>query len=125
LAVNLTDDLARQWLPDSGTDHFMLVSMCKDDRYITQHTANQMMARLGLFAPRFRMVELVISGESQGVYLLLEKPSTLLKRDSSRPRLIVRRASDIEGKAPDVQYATDDDLEQGLAVYESFLGQAE
>jgi hypothetical protein len=124
LSLNLTDDVARQWLPGSGTDKFLLVSMCKDDRYITQFTANQLMAELGLFAPRFRMVELVISGESQGVYLLVEKPQTVLERDTTRTRAIVRRASDIEGDEPELEYAVDDEA-QALAAYETVIGQAE
>lgn len=124
LSINLTDDLARQWLPDSGTDQFILVSMCKDDRYITQFTANLLMAEHGLFAPKFRMVELVIGGESQGAYLLVETPQTVLERDSTRPRVIVRRTSDIEGDAPELHFAAGDEA-QALAAYETFISQAE
>lgn len=124
LALSLTDDRARQWLPDSGIDKFMLISMCNDDRYITQYTANLLMAQRGLFAPKFRMVELVIDGASQGAYLLVEKPQTVLARDSVRTRVIVRRRTDIQGAAPELKYA-DDDEAQALAAYEALVGQAE
>lgn len=124
IAVNYTDDLPRQWLPDSGTDRFLLVSMCKDDRYITQFTANQLMAQLGLLAPKFRMVELKIGGESQGLYQLIEKPQAVLEQGTTRARVIVRRRSDIEGAKPELDYAVDDEM-QALADYETLLSQAE
>ncbi|MBA3547856.1 MAG: CotH kinase family protein [Nannocystis sp.] len=124
LSLNLTDDLARQWLPDSGTDKFILVSMCKDDRYITQFTANLLMAERGLFAPKFQTVELMIGGESQGVYLLVEKPDTVLERGTTRTRMIVRRANDIKGAKPSLDYAVDDEA-QALATYEALITTAE
>lgn len=124
MSLNLTDDLARQWLPDSGTDRFLLVSMCKDDRYITQFTANLLMAARGLFTPRFGMVELRIAGQSQGAYLLVEQPQSVLEGDATRARAIVRRASDIEGDAPDVEYAVGD-VAQALAAYEALIAEAE
>ncbi len=124
LSLNLTDDQPRQWLLDSGTDKFILVSMCKDDRYISQFTANLLMADLGLFVPKFRMVELVIGGKSQGVYLLIEKPGAALERGTTRTRSIVRRHNDIEGAAPTLDYAVDDHA-QALAAYESLISQAE
>jgi hypothetical protein len=124
ISLNFTDDLARQWLPDSGLDRFVLISMCKDDRYINQHTANLLMAQLGLLAPKFRMVELVISGESHGAYLLIEKPETMLKRGTTRARMIIRRGADIEGDKPALGYAVDDEV-QALATYETLISQAE
>ena len=124
ISVNYTDDLPRQWLPDSGLDKFLLVSMCKDDRYITQFTANLLMAERGLFAPKFRMVELLLRGESQGAYLLIEKPQTVLERATTRPRVIVRRRNDIEGDEPELEFAVFDEA-QGLAVYEALISQAE
>lgn len=124
LSLNLTDDLARQWLPDSGTDQFLLVSMCKDDRYITQFTADLLMAELGLFAPKFGMVELVIDGESQGAYLLVERPKSALKRGTTRLRAVVRRTNDIKGGKPELEYASGD-AEQALEVYEKLITEAE
>lgn len=124
LSLNFTDDLSRQWLPDSGTDRFFLISMCKDDRYVSQFTANLLMAEHGLFAPKFRMVELKFNGESQGAYLLVEKPQTALELKNTHPRVIVRRRKDAQGAAPELKYAAGDEAE-ALAAYEKLISQAE
>jgi len=60
-------------LTDSATDEFFLLSLCKDDYYVRQHTVLQLWTKLGLFPLDFRYVELTIEGESRGVYLLVEK----------------------------------------------------
>ena len=124
LSITFKDDRPRQLLPDSGLDRFILVSMCKDDRYLSQHTANLLMAGLGLLAPKFRLVELVIAGESQGAYLLIEKPQTALERGNIRPRVIVRRRSDIEGDEAELKYAAGDEA-PALAAYDAFVAEAE
>lgn len=85
------DGPARFLLPDSRSDEYYLLSMCADDRYVNQYTANQLMAELGLFSLKFRYVTLSLDGESKGVYLLLEKPREELVRDNSRVRAVIRR----------------------------------
>lgn len=124
ISLNFKDDRPRQLLAGSGLDQFILISMCKDDRYLSQYTANLLMAGLGLLTPRFRMVELVIAGASQGAYLLIEKPQTALERDSIRARVIVRRRSDIEGAEAEVKYAPGDEA-PALAAYDAFVAEAE
>ncbi|PRQ02327.1 CotH protein [Enhygromyxa salina] len=123
-SLNFEDDLPRRWLPDSGTDKFFLLSMCLDNRYVNQFTANQLMAELGLFGPKFRMVELVLSGQSQGLYLLVEKPQTALVDDNTRVRLIVRRGPDAEGAAPELKHSAGPD-DEALATYEALITEAE
>ncbi|PRQ06618.1 CotH kinase family protein [Enhygromyxa salina] len=123
-SLNFEDDQPRRWFEDSATDEFFLLSMCLDDRYITQFTANQLMAELGLFAPKFRMVEVVLSGVSQGVYLLVEKPHEELRHDNTGVRLIMRRASDVEGEPPELKHSAGSEA-QAEADYEAFLTEAE
>ena len=82
---------ARHLLPASRTDEFYLISMCADDRYVQQYTANQLMAELGLFPLQFRYVELLIDSQTRGVYLLLEKPREELVRDSTGVHDVMRR----------------------------------
>jgi hypothetical protein len=60
-------------LTDSATDEFFLLSLCRDDFYVRQHTVLQVWQQLGLFPFDFRYVELTIDGGSRGVYLLVEK----------------------------------------------------
>lgn len=81
----------RHLLPNSRTDEFYLLSMCADDRYVQQYTANQLMKELGLFPLEFRFIELRLDGETQGVYLLLEKAREELVRDQSRVHSVMRR----------------------------------
>ena len=91
---------------------------------MNQYTANQLMAALGLLAPKFRMVEVVLSGVSQGVYLLIEKPQEQLQRDNTGVRSILRRAADVEGEPAEVKHSAGSDA-QAMADYEAFLTEAE
>jgi hypothetical protein len=105
--VNLSGNIPRHILPGSATDEFLLISMCRDDRYYQQHTANLIAGALGFFPLEFGMVELLLDGQTAGVYLLLEKPSETLLVDNSRMHVIVRRRFDPDGVPPDVHYPTD------------------
>jgi len=102
--VNLKGNRPRHILPDSATDEFYLISMCKDDRYFQQYTANILAGSLGLFPLRFGLAELVVEGETRGVYLLLEKTKEALLEDNSRVKTILRRRFDPGGKPPEVKY---------------------
>ncbi len=82
---------SRHLLPASRTDEFYLLSMCADDRYVQQYTANQLMKELGLYPLEFRYIEVVLDGQNQGVYLLLEKPREELVRDGSGVHSVMRR----------------------------------
>ncbi len=81
----------RHLLPKARTDEFYLLSMCLDDGYVNQYTANQLLKQMGLFPLEFGFVELRIDGETHGVYLLVEKAREELVRDNSRVRSVLRR----------------------------------
>lgn len=85
------DGAGRHWLPESRTDEFYLLSMCADDRYVEQYTANQLLSELGLFPLAFRLVEVALDGQTRGVYLLLEKPREELVRDGTGIHDVMRR----------------------------------
>lgn len=102
--VNLKGNRPRHILPDSATDEFYLLSMCKDDRYFQQYTANNLAHSVGLFPLRYGLVELLVDGETRGVYLMLEKAKEALLEDNSRVRTILRRRFDPGGKPPDVKH---------------------
>jgi len=105
--VNLKGNRPRHILPGSATDEFYLLSMCKDDRYFQQYTANLLARPLGLFPLQFGFVELFLDGETRGVYLLLEKTKEALLEDNSRVHSIIRRRFD-PGEAPsEVKYPSD------------------
>ncbi|MCP4448067.1 MAG: hypothetical protein GY811_22440 [Myxococcales bacterium] len=81
----------RHLMPASRTDEFYLLSMCADDRYVQQYTANQLMKELGLFPLGFRFIEVTLDGDKQGVYLLLEKPREELVSDGANIHNVMRR----------------------------------
>lgn len=87
-------DRSRALFEDSWTDEFTLISMCQDDHYVEQVVANHLMAEAGSFPLKFRYVELVIDGDTEGVYLLIEKTREELVRDQARPRSVLRRGYD-------------------------------
>ncbi len=102
--VNLKGNRGRHILPESATDEFYLISMCKDDRYFQQYTANLLAAPLGLFPLKFGLVELLLDGETRGVYLLLEKTKEALLEDHSRVLAVIRRRFDPGQTPAEVNY---------------------
>ena len=102
--VNLKGGKGRHLLPGSATDEFYLITMCKDDRYFQQYTANILARELGLFPLQWGLVELFVESDTAGVYLLLEKRKEALLEDHSRMKTILRRRFDPGEKPPDVEY---------------------
>lgn len=102
------DGPGRQFFPESHTDEFYLLSMCADERYVEQYSANQLMAELGLFSLKFRYIELLLDSEQKGVYLMLEKAREEIVRDSSRVRSVMRRRFDVPDDLFEVKYTEGD-----------------
>ena len=121
--VNLEGRAPRHILPGVATDRFLLISMCLDDRYFQQYTANLLAAGMGLFPMGFGFVELRLDGETRGVYLMLEKPDEALEKEQARPELIVRRRFDPDGSPPDVHLPAGASLaDPELEPYRQLLG---
>ncbi len=110
--VQLDDTQDRAWFDQSQTDEFVLLSMCLDEAYVEQHIANQLMVEQGSFATAFRYVELRLDGETQGVYLMLEKTREELVQDQSRVRSVLRR----DYGAYDPKWHHLDDLDQAVTA---------
>lgn len=120
------DGAGRHFMPDSRTDEFYLISMCRDDRYIQAHTANQLMAELGVFALKFRYVEVRLGDETNGVYLMLEKMREELVRDHSRVDGVLRRrgSSTFEvkyGSETDPFYSLYENASEDLGVVDEVI----
>jgi hypothetical protein len=117
--LNLYGNRPRNALPSSATDEFFLLSLCKDERYVRQHTVLQLWQQLGLFPFEFRYVELTLDGESRGAYLLIEKLDRL-RIASDRLRAIMRRDADQGKTTVDVKYS-ETGVQATVVNYEAFL----
>lgn len=99
----------RHIFPGAGIDELYLISLCDDVRYLNQYSVMPILAELGLFPLRSRLVELVLDGESRGVYLLLDKAPESMVRDNSRVSSVLRRSLGDDGiEYFRVKYARDE-----------------
>jgi hypothetical protein len=80
----------RYLIPDSASDKYLLISMCDDPAYVYAPTAYGLLSD-DLFALKFRFVELIIDGKTNGIYILMEKSETELVGDSARVTSVMRR----------------------------------
>lgn len=123
--VNLTGPDVRYLLPDSAINEFHLISMCADNRYVEQYTANQIMQRLGVFPLKFRYVEVRLDGVTSGVYLLLEKTMEELRRDNSGARSVLRRRFSPPDDYVEVKWARNDDDQAAIDAMNAFIASLE
>lgn len=124
-SVNLDGRDARHPIPGTGMDQFYLISMCLDDRYVNQVNADRLLARVGTWHLALGFVELRVDDASHGLYLFVEEVDDALRNDVSDARAVIRRRTDIDGKAPEAKWSFDDDDEAALARYEAFLASFE
>jgi hypothetical protein len=114
---------ARYLLPDSATDEFTLVSMCDDPAYVYAPTVFDLFND-DLFRLKRRFIELVIDGQTKGIYLLLEKTREELVRDSARVSSVMRRGYPSGGSDFfEVDYSDNGDLAAPLARFSAFRTQ--
>lgn len=118
--INLSGKKARFFDEDAGNDEFYLISMCQDAGLFKGFVGDTLYAQYGLFPLRLRYVEVLLNGETQGVYLLMEKRDEELQKDSARLRGVVRRRYGSSERA-DIKYAADDNPETLIAAYTEML----
>jgi hypothetical protein len=124
-AVDLEGGAERPFLPGLSSDEFFLISMCLDEAYINQTTGDRLSRELGLFPFELKIVELVVDGKTQGIYLMLPQPSDGLERKVG-PLLasVIRRNIDIDDKPAELDFARDDET-QALADYDQLVASLE
>ena len=105
--VNLKGNEARRLAPGAANDEFYLIGQCLDDGYFRQLFANAFYREHALFPLDHRLVELTLNGESQGAYMLLEKPDETLPGDHLALEAVIRRRFDPEDKPEDVKFPKD------------------
>jgi hypothetical protein len=124
-SVDLDGGQPRPFFAGLSADEFFLVSMCLDEGYLNQTTADRLSRELGLFPFAFKLVELRADGQSLGPYLMLGEPSDVLGRALGEPlESVIRRRTDIDGKLPELDYARDDEA-GALADYDALLSSLE
>jgi hypothetical protein len=106
-SVNLATKGPRPLVGGVVDDEFLLLSMCWDQAYIENHAFDQVLATMGFFPFGFDYVEVVVDGQAQGLYLLMEKPHEALREDHARPVGVVRRNHEGEGDRLDVKLFVD------------------
>jgi hypothetical protein len=122
--LDLAGSRPRHWLAgDSATDHFYLLSMCLDDRYVQGTTGLLLMQQLGLFPLEHRMIELAIDGATRGVYVLVEKPSQEIERDHGGVRAVLRRRFEAPPATSIEVKMARDDAAAAAAAYQAWLGE--
>lgn len=80
----------RYLLPDSASDEYTLISMCDDPAYVYAPTVYSLLTD-DLFPSKFRFIELIVDGKTQGIYMLVEKTKEELARDLARVSAVMRR----------------------------------
>lgn len=121
--VDLDGNDPRHVVPGLASDEFLLISMCLDDAYSKQVTGIGLAGSLGLVPYASKVVELVLDGESRGIYLLIGKPKEQLRLKHARPAVLLRRGNDATGSSPELEYAAPGT--DPLHAYEALLEDAE
>ena len=121
LHVNLKGDPHRRTQPGTASDRFLLISMCKDDRYHQQAFADRLMRELGMFPLAFRFVRVRIDDENAGIFFQLDEPDSTLERTHGALQSIVRRRFDPEDELEDVKLPDDPSgIADALQRYHAF-----
>lgn len=119
--VTLDDKRPRYLMPGSAIRKFHFISMCLDRFYLRNFTATQLLAAEGLFPVKYELVELVIDGQTQGVYYMTENVDAAIVQQNSDVTGVVRRTTLGAGMtAPEVKFALTTDA-AAIATYRSLL----
>jgi hypothetical protein len=114
-SVNLAGKSPRFVFPGFAQDKFHLLSLCQDRFYLRNLLVLTTLAAEGLFPVPFDLVELVVDGQEQGVYMLVENVADSLRVQQSGVRSVVRRykVPGVPATSPEVRWvaapATDGD----------------
>lgn len=102
---------AAKFAPDVSLKRFRLMAMIEDPFEVKTVFGYRVFRSLGLFAPWFQYVRLVVNGEAKGMFLLLEPASRSLRRTRPGTVAIYRRErenlfkTDWTASVPDVRYS--------------------
>jgi hypothetical protein len=81
---------SRYLLPDAASDEYMLISMCDDRAYVYGSTAFDLFSD-DMWPLKHRYVEVVLDGQTKGIYRLMEKTREGLMDHHARVSALMRR----------------------------------
>lgn len=119
-SIDLDGGDARHLLDASGTDEFVLVSMCADPGYVSQLTGISVMSQFDVWNLQHDTVELRVDGVSQGIYLLIENPDDEFRNDGSLVTSVIRRGYDVADLPSEVKFG-DGGQTASLDAYDDVL----
>ncbi len=123
-SVNLAGRTPRFVFPGFAQDKFHLVSMCRDRFYLRNLLVLTTLAAEGLFPVPFDLIELVVDGQEQGMYLLLENAADSLRVQQAGVRAVLRRykVPAVAATTPEVRWVAAPAPEsEALASYHGIL----
>ncbi len=106
-SINLDGGDARHPVDATGSDEFLLLSLCNDAGYVNTLSGSAVLERFDVWAQARGAGTFEIDDEPRGVYLLTENPAEDLRFETSRVTTVLRRRYDALGVAPDVEYIAD------------------
>lgn len=126
-SIDLDGGDARHPIADTGTDEFVLASLCNDEGYVNTLVGAAVMSEFDVWAQARGTGAFEVDDEARGVYLVIEDPKVDLRFETSRVRTVLRRRYDALGRLPDIEYVADltsNDDESILSVYDELVGVA-
>ena len=104
------------------SEGFVLLALCEDPTLLRSRVAFEQLQSVGLFPPWFGFAEVKLNGETNGLYLVVERPRDAIARGTpSNTRVLRRRSPErvVEVDRPDVEDIAN--LESFLAPYYALL----
>lgn len=127
-SIDLEGGDARHPIGSTGSDEFILASLCNDVGYVNTLAGSAVMADFGVWSLATGTATFTIDGEPLGVYLVIENPEVGLRAETSVVESVLRRRYDVLDVAPDVEYVADqtiNDEASVLAAYDELVAIAE
>ena len=88
--INISANKNHRLIDGAYTNEYFLFAMCSDPHYLLNFTVLNLWKSLDLFPLDYRFIELVVDGESKGIYLLMEKSPEALYQDNFAVSSVVR-----------------------------------
>lgn len=102
-------------------NEFYLISLSMDQNYFRSAISYKMLNELGLFPLFFAFTEVKINGDTEGLYLLMEKPHEYMMKENGSPCMIRKRGSmgvkDVKYKAKKTPFDKQDFIQAFFQIY--------